>query len=361
MIKNRIIFGVLLIFLLLILAVCESNNTKRQNGEAQKTMLEKSIVKEAFHTDRDEGDNVDSPAFWKGENGEYWLLATAKEGNAIIVYDARNGKFIRRFDDDGAFSRPNGIAVIDDLLLVVERDNHRISIFNLPEFSPVGIIGEKELKRPYGIAINFFDDQYHMYITDNYETETNEIPPASQLGERVQYFTFSLKDGKLESKHIRAFGDTEGEGVLYKVESIFFDRELQRLLIAEELEEICNIKIYSPDGKFKGVVIPNDYFHYEPEGIALFACEQDTSGYYIITDQSYTDNSFRVFDRKSLEYIGSFGGEITSNTDGVVLTQETVGTDYPYGVFYPVHDDGSVTAIDWSDIAAALNLRKSCY
>lgn len=358
--KYKIFNTVLLVFMLFVLSVCDSKNNENRKVEAQKTILEKSIVKEAFHTDRDEGDNVDSPAFWKGENGEYWLMATAKEGSAIIIYDARNGKFIRRFDDAGGFSRPNGIAVIDDLLLVAERDNHRINIFNLPELTPVGIVGEKELKRPYGIAINFFDDQYHMYVTDNYETEMEEIPPASQLGERVQYFTFSLKDGKLESQHIRAFGDTEGEGVLYKVESIFFDRELQRLLIAEELEQICNIKIYTPDGKFTGEVIPNDFFHYEPEGIALFACEKDSSGYYIITDQSYTDNSFRVFDRKSLKYIGSFGGEITSNTDGVVLTQESVGTNYPFGVFYPVHDDGSVTAIDWADIAEALGLRKSC-
>lgn len=354
---NKITLSGLLISLMMFLNVCESDLPESQTLEANYPD-EKVIIEEVFHTDRDQGDNVDSPAFWKGDDGEYWLLATAKVGNAIIIFDARDGRFIQRFDDQGKLSRPNGIAVMDDLLLIVERNNHRISIFTLPEFELLGYVGEAELKFPYGIAIDYLDNEYHMYITDNYEMEDEESVPAAELGARAHYFTFKISDGEIQSKHIKAFGDTQGSGALHKVESILIDRHYNRLFIADEQER--NIKIYNPEGEFTGDIIHSNYFNYEPEGIVLFDCPEDASGYYILTDQHVHDNCFRVFDRKSLNYIGSFGGKITSNTDGVALTQESVGDKYPYGVFYPVHDDGSVTAIDWVDIADAFGLKKTC-
>ncbi len=335
------------------------NCAKTDNDGQNQRPLEKVVLEEKFHTDRDEGDNVDSPAFWKGDDGEYWLLATAKTGDAIVIYDARTGEFIKRFKGkEGDLARPNGILVMDDLLLIAERDNHRISLFTLPDLKHIGNIGEKELKRPYGITVDFVNGRYHMYITDNYVMANEDRPPVDELGESVQYFTFSVQNGNLKSQHIKAFGDTHGKGVLHKVESLIIDRPYGRLLIADEQER--NIKIYNLDGKFTGKIISNDYFNYEPEGISLFACKDDNSGYYIFTDQHTKDNCFRVFDRKSISYIGSFGGEITRNTDGVVLTQKSVGTVFPNGVFYPVHDDGSVTAIDWEEIAAALGLKVNC-
>jgi 3-phytase len=66
-----------------------------------------------------------------------------------------------------------------------------------------------------------------------------------------------------------------------------------------------------------------------------------------------------VFDRKTLEYIGGFGGEITLNTDGIAITQKAFG-DFTYGAFYPVHNDGSLTAIAWEDIAGTLGLKYDC-
>jgi 3-phytase len=134
---------------------------------------------------------------------------------------------------------------------------------------------------------------------------------------------------------------------------------LNRLLIADEYEMQRNIKIYTTAGEFTGKVIPHKYFYYEPEGIALWACESDTSGYYITTDQDVLNNFFPVFDRKSLAYQGRFAGKITRNTDGVALSQHAFGP-FEYGAFYPVHDDGSITAMDWTAIADSLNLRKSC-
>jgi 3-phytase len=356
----------LIILLFLLFAACQENpakDTSSHTRQSKSVLPEVVAIKEVFTTLRDESDNVDSPAIWHGEDGQNWLLATAKEGNVIIVYDAASGEKIARFGSFGSglgeLSRPNGIAVIDNYAVIVERDNQRIQVFSLPDFESLGTFGETFLRLPYGITIDQFDGEYHLYVTDNYETPEEETPPADSLGLRVHHFVFTLENNQISAKHIKAFGDTVGEGVLYKVESILIDREYNRLLIADEHEEHRNVKIYDVDGYFTGQVIPHNYFFYEPEGIVVWECEADSSGYYLMVDQGKINNTFQVFDRKTLEYIGGFSGEITLNTDGIAITQKAFGS-FIHGAFYPVHNDGSLTAIAWDDIAKILGLRYDC-
>ncbi len=356
----------LLVLACLLFAACQDNPTKEPSSNARQSksvLPEVAVIPEAFTTLRDESDNVDSPALWHGENGQNWLLATAKEGNVIIVYDAASGEKITRFgktgNGPGELNRPNGIAVIDNYAVIVERDNRRIQVFSLPDFTPLGTFGDSVLRLPYGITMDRFEGEYHLYVTDNYETPEEETPPADSLGLRVHHFVFTLENNQVAAKHINAFGDTSGEGVLYKVESILIDKAYNRLLIADEHEEHRNVKIYNIDGSFTGQIIPHTYFFYEPEGIVVWECEADSSGYYLMVDQGKINNTFQVFDRKTLEYIGGFGGEITRNTDGIAITQKSLG-DFTYGAFYPVHNDGSLTAISWEDIAKTLNLQHDC-
>lgn len=340
-----------------------SNDNSADIRKSQSVVPEVAIIKEAFTTLRDENDNVDSPALWHSEDGQNWLLATAKEGNSIIVFDAATGEKLTQFGNSGNglgdLSRPNGIAVIDNYAVIVERDNQRIQVFSLPDFKPLGFFGQDVLRKPYGITIDFFQNKYHLFITDNYETADEETPPADSLGQRIHLFTFSVENEQIQSNHIKSFGDTSGKGVLHKVESLLIDRAFNRLLIADEHEEHRNVKIYEVEGNFTGQIIPYNYFLYEPEGIVVWECQPDTSGYYLIVDQGKINNTFQVFDRPTLEYIGGFGGEITRNTDGIAISQKSFG-DFKYGAFYPVHNDGSLTAISWEDIATALDLRYSC-
>ena len=356
------IFILTLILFFTVIQSADSQNFKDSSGKLLP------VIKEAFHTDRDEGDNVDSPAIWHGYNGENWLLATAKEGNTIIAYDANDGSLIERFGEggegQGQFERPNGIAVIDDLVLVVERDNQRVQVFTLPEFESIGHFGngrgDDGLKLPYGLAIDkIAENTYEVFVSDNYNPSLMGYPPEEELDQRIQHFRFTVHDNSLESEHLKSFGAISGEGVLRKVESLWTDRDNNRLLISEEAYSDRSIKEYDLEGNYKGKVVTDKYIDSEPEGIALYKCS-DGSGYWIFTDQHETDiNKFQVFDRETLNYIGGYKGEITRNTDGIWLTQKSFG-DFEHGAFYPVHDDGSVTAISWTDIADALSLKNSC-
>lgn len=318
------------------------------------------ILEERFHTERDEGENVDSPAVWHGPDGQHWLLATAKEGDSILVFDARDGDYLRRVGESGAdagsLERPNGIAVIEDLMLVVERDNQRIQVFSLPGFRSLGSLTHEDLRLPYGLTLAANDNgSYELYVTDNFNPALEGYPPEEELDERIHHFRFRVSDGRVESKHMGTFGDIAGPGLLTKVESLFVDVAHDRLLIADEAFSQRNVKVYDLAGRFTGEIIPSTWFSSEPEGIALYRCGR-RSGYWIITDQHPSaDNRFQVFDRESLSHVGTFRGAITRNTDGVWLTQAVFG-DFTEGAFYPVHDDGSITAIDLAGIRRRLDL-----
>ena len=331
------------------------------------------VLKEAFQTDRDLDLNVDSPAVWHGPDGDI-LFATAKEGDEILQFDAATGDVLRSLGRSGTgemeFDRPNGIWVIDDLLLVVERDNARVQVIHLPELTFAGFITHEDLRYPYGLSVHAAEAEsgwmYELYVTDNYNPALEGYPAEEQLDERVHHFRFSVedegdgvKDGLVLFESVSLFGDIAGEGMLLKVESILADPAAGRLFIADEAYASRDVKIYSLEGEFTGETISNRYFSSEPEGLALYDCG-DGSGYLLMTDQHKSEeNKYVVLDRQTLSYLGAFRGEITRNTDGIWLTQHAFGP-FEMGAFYAVHDDGSVTAFDWAEIARVLGLDKDC-
>ncbi|NUN44330.1 phytase precursor [bacterium] len=325
--------------------------------------VHRPLISETFMTDRNEADNVDAPAIWHGPHGEHWLVATAKKTDGLIISDAATGKFIKRIGGTGAepgkLRRPNNALVLDDMLFVVERDNHRVQVFSLPEFKSIFVFGEQELKKPYGISLyKSSPDSIVCYITDNYELTKDSIPPPSMLGQRIRQYHITMRSRKLSATPVRAFGDTSGSGVLYTVESIYVDPVYNRILIADEYERQNNIKIYTLDGTFTGQVIGYGLFKTQPEGIALWTCG-DSAGYWITTDQSHTENVFHIFDRQFLQPVASFCAVNIRNTDGVALTTRSFGP-FSAGAFYAAHDDGNIGALSLKSIRDSTRIQFEC-
>lgn len=320
------------------------------------------VLTEAFQTEGDARLNIDSPAVWHGPNGEHWVLTTAKSGNVIRIDDAATGEFVRNAGRHGTglgeFWRPNGIAVLDDIVWIVERDNRRLQLLTLPDFRPLGAFGDDVLELPYGLTVFGEAGRYDVYITDNYEGPNDEVPADAELGRRVHHFRVHVDGARASAEHVRAFGETSGPGVLRKVESIAADPANDRLLVAEELEGESTIKVYDLAGRFTGRTFDTAFFPNEAEGITLYACGTD-GGYWIATDQGKDVNTFHVFDRLTFEHLGSFAGEVVMNTDGIALTQHAM-PGFPAGAFFAVHDDESVVAFPWTEIASALGLRSDC-
>ena len=320
------------------------------------------VIDEAFITPFDSVDNVDSPATYHSED-THWLLATAKTGDAVLVYDAATGRVIRRIGRSGHgatnLRRPNGIVVADSLLLVVERDNARVHAYRLPSFASIATFGENILRKPYGIAVRpDGSGGWTVWVTDNYETPDGGIPPDRELGARVKEFRLR-EDGMAPAVTlVGSFGDTTTHGALRTVESIMADPSMGRLLIAEETESDSHLKVYDLEGRFTGQIVGRGRFPQQAEGLALYRCG-DRDGYWIATDQGDSVNSFHVFDRESFRHLGAFTGRRARRTDGIVLTQLPFGP-FPAGALFVSHLDGGVAAFSWQSIARALTLRGDC-
>jgi 3-phytase len=327
---------------------------------------ESVAVPETFLTPARPEDEIDSVATWTAPDGATWLIATAKETHRLVVFDADTGA--RRLDfggpgkGPGQFNRPNGIATFGDLLFVVERDNHRVQVLRLPDFSPVAMIGADVLRSPYGLWLReTAPGELEMLVTDSFMADyrTQLLPPMDELDERVKRFLIDIEGDRLEARLAGQFGDTTEEGALRMVESIAGDPEHDRLLIAEEdLRVGTTLRVYDLAGRYTGRNLPRERFKAQAEGVALWACP-DGSGYWVTTDQNSDLTVFHVFDRRELGYLGSFTGEKVALTDGIWLHAAATRA-FPYGALYAAHDDEGVGAFDWRSIATALDLRQDC-
>jgi len=320
------------------------------------------VITEAWVSSIDTLDNVDGPAIWFSAEGPR-VIASAKATNVLIVYDAITGATLRRVgkkgNGAGELDRPNGVLVVgDSMLLVVERDNHRVQAFSLPAFTSLGTFGDADLKNPYGLAAYAPSaGALRVYVTDNYEQPEDSVPPLNQLGRRVRVYDVAVRSGKLSSTLVNSFGDTTAAGAIRIAESIQLDPANSRLVIAEEDERDTQIKEYTLDGKFTGRTFGKGLITQQAEGIALWQC--GTRGYWVVTDQGPVVNTFHLFDRETLAHVGAFRGKVTNTTDGVALTQRAVGP-YTDGVFFTAHFDAAISAFSWTEIAKATGARSAC-
>jgi len=326
---------------------------------AGEQMTDTVVIQEAWVTPLDSLDNVDGPAIWFSADGPR-VIASAKSTDVLIVYDALTGRPLRRVSapgtGEGQLRRPNGVLVLgDSLLLVVERDNHRVQGFTLPDFKSAGTFGASDLRLPYGLtAYQPSPDRWRVYVTDNYETVDEQVPPRAELGSRIKWYDVTVRGGRLSATLGGAFGDTTEAGAIRVTESIQVDPVRERLMIAEEDEADTQIKEYTLDGRFTGRRFGRGIFRQQAEGIALYTCG-DSAGYWVTTDQGDGVNVFHLFDRETLAHVGHFTGAITRRTDGVALTQRQIGP-HAGGLFFAAHVDAGIAALPWREVSQTLKL-----
>lgn len=321
------------------------------------------MVAERYTTRPTPADNIDSVTTWESSSGQRWLIASAKDVDQLVVFDAETGAELRRVGRSGAgpgeMERPNGLTVIDDLLFVVERDNHRVQLFQLPDFKPLLIFGAEQLQVAYGIWVRRIGEGYEAYVTDSFQLPDGTPPALEKLDQRVEQFRVLNRNGQWLAESLGHFGATDDAGALRWVESIIGDVRHNRLMIAEEYQPVgSTLRVYDLEGRYQQTSLDTRHFVGQAEGIALWACG-DGSGYWLATDQRDDGNRFQIFDRETLQHVGSFAGRSTRNTDGIHI-QQRPSSMFPAGVFFAVHDDQAVSAFDWRDIARAAGVRASC-
>lgn len=111
-----------------------------------------------------------------------------------------------------------------DLLFVTERDNHRVQVFELPDFTPLAAFGAGELRFHAGCGCTrSARANWRCWSpTASWRTSRSACSPAlSQLDQRVRRYRVDRgDDGRLRARYLGAFGDTGPDGALRMVESI---------------------------------------------------------------------------------------------------------------------------------------------
>lgn len=334
---------------------------------AGATRAPPKAIAETYVSPESPGEELDSLATWRHPDGTTWLIATAKSGHRLVVFDADTGARLRDVGgkgvEPGQFKRPNGIAVLGDRLFVAERDNHRVQVLALPDFRPLGSFGQGELRSPYGLWLNpTADGAVDVYVTDNFMEgpRYDVLPPLEQLDQRVRRYRLRFDaDGAFAAAPLGSFGDTGEATALRIVESLAGDARRRTLLIADEdTQRESTLREYDQSGKSTGRSVPRASFEAEAEGMALWACGRNR-GYWIAVDQLPTLTVFHLFDRNSLAARGSFTGATVAATDGISL-RTAPSKRFPNGALYAVHRDTSVAAFDLRTIVAALKLDRRC-
>ncbi|MGH7494277.1 MAG: T9SS type A sorting domain-containing protein [bacterium] len=276
------------------------------------------------------------------------VFATDKDDNFVEVHNPVTNTYLGKIGGTGTgpgqLQYPNGVGVaynvptgsgMKDLLFVVERDNHRVSIFSLPDRSFITHFGSTELVEPYGIAFHWNGRELQAWITD-----TDPTP------DRVYVYRIIREGTGLKGVLSFSF---PASGSL---ESIVIDPAAQRALLCDETGE-RDVMVYDLQGKLitrfgKGLFVN------QPEGIVLYDLGNG-EGYVIVSDQNVQPFAeYEVFDRKTYQALGNFSGE-TKTTDGIALTQAAL-PNLPQGSFHAMHSDDVVHIYDWNAIAKALNL-----
>ncbi len=292
---------------------------------------------------------MDSIAIYVAENPNQSLIfATDKDDNFVEVHNPVTNTFLGKIGGTGAgpgqLQYPNGVGVAygvltgsgrKDLLFVVERDNHRVSIFSLPERKFITHFGVGDLVEPYGVAFYWNGSELQAWIT-----ETDATP------DRVFVYRIVPDGAGLKGILNYSFA-TAG-----RLESIAIDAAAKRALICDEIIE-RDVMVYDLLGNLitrfgKGL------FANQPEGVAVYDLGNG-EGYIIVSDQNVEPFAeYEVFDRKTYRALGHFSGA-TKTTDGIALTQAAL-PNLPQGSFYAMHSDDVVHIYNWADIAKALNL-----
>lgn len=305
--------------------------------------------------------NTDSVAALRDAEGRVRVLATAKWGDRLDIFDGATGIFIESIgkggESPGAFRRPNGITIVqfspqsqraittnapspgpaEQVVVVVEREGARVQVLAGDDCHPRGMVGERILRRPYGAAVSYREKDPLLYVTD-----TDVTPDKT-----VSVFRLSRTAQAVSGELVQQFGDI-GQGRIHKAESILVDDDFGRVLLCDEDRSQRNVKVYDLAGAFTGRTFGDGIIDGDPEGIALV--HAPAGDFILVTDQRSKITIWHAFDRESLKFLASFSGEPRiANTDGICVFEGAIA-GHAAGALIAVNDDADIRAFDLAAI-----------
>lgn len=313
------------------------------------------MLTERYSTTIDPAAALTAMATWHG-GGTPWLIATAAEAHQLRVFDAGTGAALRTVGEPGEalgqFQYPHRLTVVDNLLLVAERDAPGIQVFSLPDFEPLLRFGDGDdlkLIRPKGLwAQPMSGWGYHVYVADDYPGAEGSTQGDSELRYRVKQYAVSNSAVGWSARGIRAFGDMEGPGRLLRVDALQGDSARDRVLVADtENTRERRLKAYALNGRFSGRTAGGGLFRSGVGGLTQLSCA-DGRGYWIASDSGANGHYLHLFDRDSLDHQGSAEPAVVRGFSTLWLSPQPL-PGFPAGALYLARADGAISALDLAE------------
>ena len=317
-----------------------------------------SVIKPKIVTEPTRHD-TDDPAIWVNEDDPEasLILGTDKnEDGAIYVYDL-NGK-IQTDKVVRGLKRPNNIDIEEfefgdgsEIFIAVttERLTNKLRIFSVPDMLPIDNGGIEvftgEIDRaPMGISL--------------YKRESDDVifaivgrKSGPSDGYLWQYRLDGNPDGTIGATMVRSFGTYSGEK---EIEAIAVDDEYGYVYYSDEG---VGVRKYHADpdqtneelALFATTGIADDH-----EGISIYKTDMGT-GYIILSDQQA--NKFHFFSREGTELnphdhqLIKVINAACNFSDGSEVTNASLGSLFPKGLFVAMSDDKTFHFYDWEDLA----------
>lgn len=333
---------------LFILTVLVLNSCGAQNNENK---ISPTLITEKTNHD------TDDPAIWVNEENpsESLIIGTDKsEDGALFVYDL-SGKIIESKTVKN-LKRPNNVDVEEfehgeeefSIAVTTERLTNKLRIFKVPEMTPIDnggipVFEGEELKAPMGIALyKNPDDIVYAFVGRKSGPEDNYIWQYQLEGDSL---------GNIKAHKVREFGRYSGQK---EIEAIAVDDELGYVYYSDEGVGVRKYHADVDKGNEELALFATEGFSRDHEGISIYPTDVGT-GYIIVSDQQA--NKFHLFAREGVKNNPHEHQLVksvllsTSQSDGSEVTNASLGTKFPKGLFVAMSDDKTFQYYNWEDIA----------
>lgn len=346
---------ILSLFLLLGITVSCSQST----GQSQEDILTPVYITDPVFYDSDD------PAIWINEDdpAKSLILGTDKEDiNGGLYAFTLTGKMDtarkaypldRPNNVDVAYNFPYGNDTID-VAVASERGTGKIRVFELPSLKAIDNGGlsvfenDSANNQVMGIALYKRPSDGELFA----------IVSRKEAGGQDNYlfqYRIYTDSTELKSEFIRQFGKFSGTK---EIEAVAVDNELGYVYYSDEHYAIRKYHADPEKGNEELAAFGLDGFADDREGISI-AKTGDGTGYILVSDQGA--NAFRVFPREGTASNLHDHPLITVipmtvvSSDGSEVTTQSLGTEFPSGLFVAMSDNKTFEIYDWAKLQLAID------
>jgi len=336
---------------LFVISSCSNPGKREKNDKKEKPWHEVKMTASSVTPDVETDpvlstdDAADDPAiFVNAENpSQSFVIGTDKKASMEIYYlkGMRRAVFehgeINNADIRYGFPLANGNRI--NLVGATDRYSNSIKLFT---FDPATqMLNRIDNRRDRLISTTH--EVYGFCLYNDLENDEFYAIVTTISGDVQQWKLSANEENKVNGELVRLLDFSS------QTEGCVADDELGHLYIGEETLGIWKYPA-RPDGGIEGTVVDdinNPNLKADIEGLTIYYAS-DGKGYLIASSQG--NNSYAIYEREGdNEYIGSFtiddlevDGEVvidgTSGTDGIDVTNRSLGKDFPYGLFVAQDD-----------------------